>query len=302
MTATQRDRYLEVRRRSERFCDPLAVEDYGLQAMASTSPAKWHLAHTAWFFETFLLKPFAAGYQSPQPQFEQLFNSYYNGIGQPFARHRRGLLSRPTVAEVYQYRAAVDDAMQALISAPPAQHAETIANRVELGLHHEQQHQELFFTDLKYCFAQNPLYPRYHSTTPAAAAAVTPLSWWQHPGGQVQIGNHGQGFAFDNEMPAHPVLLQPFALANRLVSNAEFLQFIADGGYRRPELWLADGWQVVQDQGWQHPLYWQREAGDAMNSRNPENHWQEYRLAGLQPLEPAAPVCHLSAYEADAYA
>ena len=295
--STLAQQFTAIRTASERYCNTLAIEDYGLQAMPDTSPAKWHLAHTSWFFETFLLKPFARHYQVYHPQFEYLFNSYYNGIGAQYPRARRALLSRPTVAEVYQYRARVDAAMQILLAAAHPD-AATIAARTVLGLHHEQQHQELLFTDLKYNLAQNPLLPVYQPLPPYRPAAATALDWCPFTGGLVTLGADSrrdsgfEQFVFDNETPAHQHYLAPYALASRPLCNADVLAFINDGGYRTPALWLADGWATVQQQQWQHPLYWQQH----------DNGWQQFTLHGVRPLDPAATAVHLSAYEADAIA
>lgn len=282
--------FQSVRALSEQICEPLAVEDYGLQARVETSPLKWHLAHTTWFFETFVLKPFMPGYTPFHPGYEQLFNSYYNSLGNPYPRGQRHLLSRPTVAEVYDYRHTIDRQVLDLLDSshcPP----EALA-RIELGLHHEQQHQELMLTDLKYNLAQNPLWPCYREArhTPSETSGLRFLS---QPGGVLWIGHDpAQGFAFDNEGPRHQVLVQPFALASRLITNGEYLEFIQDGGYFRPELWLADGWNQSLSQNWQHPLYWQRQGAQ----------WLEFTLHGLQPLSPELPVTHISYYEADAFA
>ena len=286
-------RYREVREQSARLCAPLAVEDYGVQPMADASPPKWHLAHTSWFFETFLLKSFVAGFQPFHPQFEHLFNSYYNGVGEPYPRPRRGLLSRPTVAEVYAYRQWVDDGLERLVESAAPDAMPEIASRLELGINHEQQHQELILTDLKYNLGNNPLHPEYRSNLkpPTVAPAVGALRFVEFPGGTVEIGASAAAqFCFDNELPRHRVVLQPYALANRLVTNAEYLQFVADGGYGASELWLSDGWSWLRDASVTAPLYW-RDAGRT-----------EYRLDGLHALDPNAPVVHVSYYEADAYA
>ena len=233
-------RYQRIRAFSEQLCAPLLTEDMGLQACADVSPPRWHLAHTTWFFETFLLKPHLPGYQVFQPQFEYLFNSYYNGIGEQFSRPQRHLLSRPTGEDVYAWRRQVDQAMARLIETQPA-----LADRVTLGLNHEQQHQELLLTDLKYSLSFNPLAPAIGQPL-TAADKVAPLSFTPFNGGLVDIGATGNGFSFDNETPRHRVWLEPFALANRPVTNGEFRAFINDGGYQRPELWLSDGWAWVQ--------------------------------------------------------
>ncbi len=287
--------FRSVRQAWKEYCQPLKLEDYGLQAAAETSPPKWHLGHTSWFFETFVLVPFARDYQCFNPAFEHLFNSYYNGVGEPFPRPERGLLSRPTLEEVLAWRHQVDDAVQRLLAETNHAHARSIRERVLLGLHHEQQHQELFFTDLKYSLYRNPLFPEYTPApddTPVSDRAP-PLQWHDFTGGISMLGNDGEdSFVFDNERPRHRVFLEPFSLASRPVTNGEFLAFIEDGGYRRPELWLADGWSTVEQQGWQAPLYWLCRDDD----------WYQFTLHGLRPLDRHAPACHLSAYEADAYA
>lgn len=290
--------FARVRAQSETLCEPLAVEDFGVQPMDDASPPKWHLAHTSWFFETFLLKPFQPGYKVFHPRFEYLYNSYYNGVGDPFPRQRRGSLSRPTVLEIYAYRHYVDDAMQSLLSSTDAQ----VAGRIELGLNHEQQHQELLLTDVKYNLGHNPLYPAYRDDLAVSriSAEITNLTFssFSTARAKVWIGARG-GFCFDNELPRHEVLVGPFALADRVVTNAEYLEFIEDAGYQRPELWLSDGWNwllqrrsVVQHDLLCTPLYWLKA----------DEKWLEYRLGGLAKLEMAAPVTHVCYYEADAYA
>lgn len=286
-------RFTAVRRMSEALSRPLEPEDYGLQAMPDVSPAKWHLAHTTWFFETFLLKAFVPGYRPFHPQFEYLFNSYYEQVGTPFPRAHRGQLSRPTVTEVFRYRAQVDDALVTLLATVEADRWSEVAARATLGCHHEEQHQELFLTDIKYNFAINPLKPAYRGDLPVASAgAGVTLKWTEYPGGTAEIGHAGTGFGFDNESPRHPTLLAPYALAARPVTNGEYLEFIEAGGYRRPEYWLADGWRTARERHWQAPLYWGKAAG----------HWTLFTLAGQRPLNEHEPVCHVSFYEADAYA
>lgn len=286
------DNYHRVRRDSERICAPLAVEDYVIQTETEISPPKWHLAHTSWFFETFLLAPFLADYRSFHPRYDYLFNSYYNAVGDRWPRPKRGLLSRPTVAEIYEYRAYVDGAMESLLETLPADHAHEVGRRTLLGLNHEQQHQELLLTDIKHIFATNPLRPAYASEAPAAGKSAGELEWVSMPGGNVEIGYGGEAFAFDNESPPHTVYIDEFSIASRPVTNGEFLRFLEDGGYREPLLWLSDGWDRVERNGWRAPVYW-------------ENHsegWWEMTLSGMRPLMPEEPVCHLSFYEADAYA
>lgn len=283
-------RFSQVREDTRRLCDPLAIDDFGVQPIPDASPPKWHLAHTTWFFETFLLKPFDPGYRPFAPSYEVLFNSYYNGIGKQFPRLERGNLSRPTVAEVLDYRAHVDREMTTLLSDPD----EEVAQRVILGLNHEQQHQELLLTDVKANLGRNPLHPAYRTGRPATARgpAAEP-HFIEHPGGIVEVGKKEDGtFAFDNERPRHRVYLAPYALSGRLVTNGEYLAFIEDDGYSRPELWMADGWARSTRDDWRAPLYWRRE----------ENAWREYHLDGLDALDPDAPVIHVSGYEADAYA
>ncbi len=285
--------YGVVRQESESLCRPLATEDYCIQSMPDVSPPKWHLAHTSWFFETFLLIPFFSGYQRFHPQFEYLFNSYYEAVGAQFPRPQRGMLSRPTVEEVYRYRAHVDAAMAELIHSADEEQWEEIAGRVTLGLHHEQQHQELFLTDLKHVFSVNPLRPAYRepSAMPRQGRSV-PLEWIDYPGGVVQIGHHGEGFAYDNESPRHRVYLQPYALGSRLVTNGEYLEFMEAGGYGQPEFWLSDGWRTARERRWEAPLYWEKQDG----------RWRHMTLSGMQPVDEHAPVCHVSFYEAHAYA
>jgi ergothioneine biosynthesis protein EgtB len=282
------ERYLDIRRATERLCEPLAVEDYVVQAMPDASPAKWHLAHVSWFFETFVLRR-RPGYRPLDERYAVLFNSYYNGVGPQFQRLARGTLSRPTVAEVFAYRAHVDKAMTALLE--DAGGLGPAAGVIELGLHHEQQHQELLVTDLKYNLGANPLRPAYRARARARGTA-TPPSFVAFEAGVVEIGDSGQAFAFDNERPRHRVALGPYALGSRLVTNGEYLEFVDAGGYRQPDLWLSDGWRTSSERDWQAPLYWER--GDGA--------WQTYTLGGVVPLPLDAPVVHVSYYEADAYA
>jgi ergothioneine biosynthesis protein EgtB len=295
--ATQQEtlvrRYQSVRRFTEALCQPLVTEDYVIQAMPDVSPTKWHLAHTSWFFETFLLASAIPDYRSPHASYAYLFNSYYVAAGERHCRPQRGLLSRPTVEEVYQYRAHVDQQMADVLERLAGDDLDTWSSIVELGLHHEQQHQELILTDLKYNFAMNPLRPAYVSSdTLSRAQAVTALQWVDFPEGVYLIGHDGQGFAFDNESPRHRSFAEPFQLASRLVTNGDYLAFMTDGGYERPELWLSMGWDTVQREGWHAPLYWEEQDGT----------WWMMTLAGMQPVQAAEPVCHVSYYEADAYA
>lgn len=290
-----------TRRFSLALVEPLALEDYGVQPMPDASPPKWHLAHTTWFFETFLLQPYAPGYKPFAPQYEYLFNSYYNGVGAQFPREQRGNLSRPTVHEVLRYREHVDAAMTELLTQIAAgelgEHAGDVAERTVLGVHHEQQHQELLLTDLKYNLGHNPLYPAYReSLNPVALATpmVSLANFVEYQGGQITVGaiEPGGSFCFDNETPRHDQLLRDYALSDQLVSNGDYLEFVQAGGYQRSELWLASAWAMLNNQAWRSPLYWLQQDGA----------WFEYHLDGLAPLDLQAPVCHLSFYEADAYA
>ena len=287
------ERFAAVRGASLALAARLSPEDQQVQSMPDVSPTKWHLAHITWFFETFLLPPNLAGYQAFDPQFGFLFNSYYEQVGERHPRPQRGLLSRPSLAEVLAYRAHVDAAMDRLIAAAPAQGWAAVAALIELGLNHEQQHQELILMDIKHVLSINPLAPAYQAAAPAAPCAPEPLDWIRFEGGLRQIGHDGPDFAFDNEGPRHKVWLEPFQLASRLSTCGEYQAFIADGGYARPELWLSDGWAAVQAEGWRAPLYW-REAEDGG--------WTIFTLAGPRALDPAEPVSHLSHYEADAFA
>ncbi|SMC17942.1 ergothioneine biosynthesis protein EgtB [Andreprevotia lacus DSM 23236] len=281
--------YAGVRACSMQLIAGLSAEDCMVQSMPDASPVKWHLAHVTWFFETFLLEPAETGFQPFDPAFRVLFNSYYVGVGERHPRPARGVLSRPALDTVLAYRRDVDLRMDALMdSAQPAD----VLNLIELGLHHEQQHQELMLTDLKHHFWCNPLHPVLDSA-PRSAGPVGPLRWLPLAGGVLEVGYGADGFAFDNERPAHAVWLAPFELASRPVTQGEFLAFMADDGYRRPELWLSDGWDACMREGWQAPLYWWRDAQGA---------WQTYMLHGEQAPEPHVPVMHLSYYEADAYA
>ncbi|PZC48114.1 MAG: Formylglycine-generating [Chloroflexi bacterium] len=284
--------YQDVRRATEHLCQPLAIEDYILQAMADVSPTRWHLAHVSWFFETFLLKPHLPGYESPHPKYEFLFNSYYNAVGPQYYRPHRGLISRPTVAEVYDYRAHVDQGMVSLLEVSDENKLRELEPTLILGLNHEQQHQELIITDIKYNLAINPLRPAYHNRPIPRGTATPPLRWMDFQGGIHRIGYEGTEFAFDNEGPRHEALLRPFRIASRLVTNGEFMEFMAAGGYGIPTLWLSDGWTTVKAEGWDAPLYWEKVDGT----------WWVQTMSGMQPVDEHAPVAHVSYYEADAYA
>ena len=281
-------RFAAVRRHSLALAAPLTAEDQCVQSMPDASPTKWHLAHTTWFFEALLLAPHAKGYRPYDERFGRLFNSYYESLGPRHPRPQRGLLTRPSISEVHAYRAAVDAAMLAFIESAADGQRALIAPLIELGLQHEQQHQELLLTDILHALSMNPLQPAVRSGPPAPCESAA-AGWQEHAGGEVGIGHDGAGFAFDNETPRHAVILQPFALANRLVTQAEYQAFVDDGGYRRPDWWLSDGWAAVQAQGWRAPLYWLADGC-------------EFTLHGVQPREPGQPVRHLSFYEAAAFA
>jgi ergothioneine biosynthesis protein EgtB len=282
--------YDAVRQRSLRLAEPLSGEDCCAQSMPDASPVKWHLAHTTWFFETFILEARERNFAPFHPAFRVLFNSYYNGIGARHPRPQRGLLTRPSLAEVRAWRADVDLRIARLIAAHEGDPG--FCTLVELGLQHEQQHQELILTDLKHLLAQNPLCPAYAAQPLAPCGQPAPLRWQAFEGGLTSIGYEGDGFCFDNELPRHRTWVAPFELASRLVTNGEYLEFIEAGGYREPALWLSEGWDRVCAGELAQPLYWVR--GDTG--------WMEFTLHGLLPLDPARPVTHLSLYEADAYA
>lgn len=283
------DRYSRIRAASRAICEPLALEDYVAQSMPDASPVKWHLAHTSWFFEQFLLKPYLRDYRAFHPSFDYLFNSYYQAVGPMHQRPQRGLLTRPTVAEVLQFREHVDEHVHTLLRRQDDN--ERLGTLLDLGLNHEQQHQELMLTDLKHLFSRNPLLPAYRPAHDKAVASHNEaMRFVTFDGGIREIGASGKHFCFDNETPRHRALIESFALADRLVTNADYLEFIREDGYRRADFWLSDGWGTVTSKGWTRPLYWS-ESLDA-----------EFTLAGMQPLNPAAPACHLSYYEADAFA
>jgi ergothioneine biosynthesis protein EgtB len=282
------DRYREVRAASEGLCEGLSAEDCALQSMPDASPVKWHLAHTSWFFETLVLEELP-GYAPFHPDFRVLFNSYYQSVGAQHPRPERSVLSRPSLYEVRAYRRHVDAGILRLLDAGAAA---SVLAVVELGLHHEEQHQELILTDLKHAFSRNPLRPAYRERRPEPAGPVQPLRWHALDAGLREIGHAGPDFAFDNERPRHRVFIEAFELASRPVTNAEFLAFVRDDGYRRAELWLSDGFATVAARAWQAPLYWEERDGEP---------WT-FTLSGMAPLRPDEPVCHVSHYEADAYA
>ena len=285
--------YRDVRAFTERLTEGLVPEDMVVQSMPDVSPTKWHLAHTSWFFERFILVEHLAGYTPLDDVYLYLFNSYYQQAGERHCRDQRGYISRPTVAEVKAYRRHVDRAMATLLEEADEERMQVLKPLVTLGVHHEQQHQELLLTDIKHVFSVNPLRPVYREDAPRPAeGANRPLDWVAHEGGVYEIGHAGPGFAYDNEEPRHRQFLEPFELADRLVTCAEYLEFMADGGYSRPELWLSLGWAAVQENGWTEPFYWERREGA----------WWHFTLMGMRVLDPAEPVCHLSYFEADAFA
>jgi len=283
-----RERYARIRKLSLHITEELSAEDQMLQSMPDASPTKWHLAHTTWFFETFILEPHARNYKPLNPRYKYAFNSYYKQLGSHPYRGARGLMSRPSLDEVYGYRAHVDEAM--------SQHIEHFSSDtlalLEVGLNHEQQHQELILTDIKHALWSGPLRPEPVKGSGPRATAQR-LRWIEFEGSIHSIGHAGGDFCFDNECPRHEVLLRPFALASRAVTNGEYMHFIADGGYRRSELWLSEGWDAVGNQRWDAPLYWER---------SEDGGWWQFANPGLQAVDPAEPVCHISYYEADAYA
>ena len=287
------NRYRAVRAQTARLCEPLALEDYVIQSMPDASPTRWHIAHTTWFFETFFLAKAIHRYRPYRPEYSYLFNSYYNAVGEQFPRPDRGVLSRPTVGEIMEYRAYVDRQMETLLKTMGINIDPALAEILVIGLNHEQQHQELMLTDIKHAFSLNPLEPAYVDRViikrdePAMS-----LGWVPFEEGVREIGHSGDGFCFDNERPRHRVFLEPFELSNRLVTNADFLHFIEDGGYERPALWLSEGWTQVEEHGWRAPLYWRKRDGG----------WRQFSLLGLRPLVDAEPVSHVSFFEADAFA
>ncbi|KTW00336.1 ergothioneine biosynthesis protein EgtB [Sphingomonas sanguinis] len=282
-------RYHAVRAMTLALSEPLSDADASVQSMPDASPAKWHMAHTTWFFETFVLRDHVPGYTLHDPRFPFLFNSYYEAEGKRHARHRRGMITRPTLDEVRAYRAHVDSALLAALPDLPEAARELVA----LGCHHEEQHQELFVTDILHLFSENPLEPALFAPEPKAPVAMPgPIGWIEGQAGIVEVGHGGQGFAFDCEGPRHQALLHPHALADRTVTNAEWMTFIEDGGYRDPRLWLSDGWAWVKGEGIAAPLYWEERDGG----------WTRFGLDGRRAIDPAAPVTHVSFYEADAFA
>jgi ergothioneine biosynthesis protein EgtB len=286
--------YASVRATTERLAAPLGAEDQTVQSMPDVSPTKWHRAHVTWFFETFILRPHVPSYRPYNDAFAYIFNSYYEALGDRHPRTERGLISRPGIAEVARYREFVDEAMAAFLR---SELEVGVPELVTLGLHHEQQHQELLLMDIKNVLSRNPMQPAYMCAPerPSDNGAPPKAGWIEHDGGVTEIGHRGRGFGFDNEFPRHRVHLSPFALADRPVTCGEWLSFMEDGGYSRPEFWLSDGWSVVMGQAWRAPLYWFCDV-DAPGE------WQQFTLSGPKPVDPDEPVCHVSYYEADAFA
>lgn len=285
--------FRSVRRATIALAEPLAPEDTVVQTMPDASPTKWHLAHTSWFFETFLLEKFSSDYRTPDERYAYLFNSYYDGVGAQFPRPERGRLSRPTLSEVLDYRRHIDGAMARLFEGASDEQIERHAFVIEVGINHEEQHQELIVTDVKTVLAHNPLCPRYVAAPPIAQGDVPALRFFSFDGGIHEIGARSDGFAYDNERPRHRAYLEPFELANRPVTAGEYLEFIRDGGYTRPSLWLSDGWANVQREAWKAPLYWNAEG---------EGSFSMSTLSGRRAIDVREPICHVSFYEADAFA
>jgi ergothioneine biosynthesis protein EgtB len=283
-------RYSQVRNATEALTQGLTAEDCALQSMPDASPVKWHLAHTTWFFETFLLEAHMPGYRAFDPAFRVLFNSYYNSVGEKHPRPERGVLSRPDLDTVLAYRRHIDRAMDALFADPRPAHG--LRGLAELGLNHEQQHQELILTDLKHLLSRNPLKPPYHKPWPLTPIQARVRGWIACGEGKYEIGNAGEDFCFDNETPRHSVWLEAFEIATHPVTHGDFMAFVEDGGYRRPELWLSAGWETVESRGWQAPGYWERRDGA----------WHTFTLHGMVPVDANTPVCHISFYEAEAFA
>jgi ergothioneine biosynthesis protein EgtB len=292
-------RYADVRSFTELLAEPLSAEDQTVQTMPDVSPTKWHRAHTTWFFETFVLGQHRPGYEPFDADYGFLFNSYYEAVGPRHPRPQRGVLSRPGVAEIAGYRAAVDAAMcELLLGDQAGDLPDAVTDLIVLGLNHEQQHQELLLMDIKHVLGANPLFPAYAGAPTPVPRPVPAPRWIEHAGGVVPIGYDGDGFAFDNETPRHETLLTPFALRSTLVTCGEWLEFMADGGYERPELWMSDGWAVVQREGWKAPDYWHGPSDGPSET----DAWTVHTLYGARPVDPAEPVVHVSWYEADAFA
>jgi ergothioneine biosynthesis protein EgtB len=284
-------RFDEVRSHTEKLAAPLSPEDQTVQSMPDVSPTKWHRAHVTWFFETFVLADNESGFAPFQDKYWFLFNSYYEGVGPRYSRAERGAITRPGAADVGVYRDNVDTRMRDLMATLDGGTVEKLSSTIELGFHHEQQHQELLLMDIKHVLSMNPLRPAY-AGTPSETSAPDRLGWVDVEGGLVEVGHQGEGFSFDNELPRHQTFLTPYRLADRLVTNGEWLEFMADGGYSRHEFWLSDGWARVRAEGWEAPFYWEKLDGV----------WFEHTLNGTWPVNPGLPASHLSHYEADAYA
>lgn len=285
-------RFREIRQASLLLTRSLTEEDQQVQSMPDVSPTKWHLAHTSWFFETFILKPHLPGHSIFDPHFGYLFNSYYEAVGSPFPRHQRGLISRPNLADIHAYRSHVEAGIEKLADQASLEKWSELKGLLELGLQHEQQHQELILMDIKHVLSINPIAPALRPAQSKVISATRPAAWQHFDGGLIETGHAGNGFAFDNESPRHKVWLEPFVLMDRLVTNGEWCAFIEDGGYSRPEFWLSDGWATIRREEWEAPLYWQKHDGE----------WTIFTLFGRRRLDPDEPVCHVSHYEADAYA
>jgi ergothioneine biosynthesis protein EgtB len=285
-------RFKAIRDFSHQLTEPLEIEDFVVQAMENTSPTKWHLAHVSWFYETFLLDKVYDDYESLHPQYAYIFNSYYLQTGEPHTRSKRGLLTRPTVREVFEFRDYVNKEVLKFLENATREQLEEYGPVIEIGNNHEQQHQELMVTDFKYMFAQNPLYPAYKELNLPESKEVPPLDWVAYDEGIYQIGNEGDEFTYDNEHPRHREFLEAFELSDRLITNGEYMEFMEDGGYERSELWLDDGWATVNEKGWDSPLYW----------KNRDGEWHYFTLSGMRKVDPNEPVTHVSYYEADAYA
>jgi ergothioneine biosynthesis protein EgtB len=286
------NRFKAVRNFSLEICKPLITEDYVIQSMPDVSPTKWHLSHTSWFFETFVLKEASDNYKSLHPRYAYLFNSYYIQAGDRFERPKRGLLSRPSVKEVFQYREYVDQYMLDFLEKSDEKTFKKLAKVVEIGLHHEQQHQELMLTDIKHVFSVNPLYPVYIDTENKKAENLLSAKWISFEEGVYEIGYNENGFSYDNESPQHKEYIRPFSLASRLITNGEYIKFVEEGCYKKPELWLSDGAATISSENWQAPLYWEKIDGE----------WWNFKLTGFKKVNPDEPVCHVSFYEADAFA
>lgn len=285
-------RFSAIRNFSNYLVEPLEIEDFVVQAMENTSPAKWHLAHASWFYETFVLEKAIADYESLHPQYSYIFNSYYLQTGEPHSRSKRGLLSRPTVRQVFEYREYVNKEILSFLEDAGEEELYEFGPVIEIGNHHEQQHQELLLTDLKYMFAQNPLYPSYRDLDSTESQYPGDLNWYIFEEGIYEVGSDGDEYTYDNEHPRHRRFLESFELADRLITSGEYMQFVEDGGYKRSELWLDDGWSIVNKRKWDSPLYWIRK----------DDEWHHYTLGGLRKVNPHEPVTHVSYYEADAYA